>query len=384
MAHHNTVFSQLLRLVPRHRFETLAAHHHRGRKLRSINRWSQFVALTLGQLSGRGSIRDLVDNLNAQGRRLYHLGCRRVTRSTLARVNEQQPHTLYEALFGELYARCQSQARGHRFRFKNKLYSLDSTLIDLSLAIFPWAQFNRRKAAMKLHVGLDHSGYLPAFVTVTPSKTGDLQAARKLNLPRGSIVVFDRGYNSYEWFKSLHERGIGFVTRPHRDMDATVTKRRDVPTGSGVLADETIELNAIKPRRLGVPALRRVRYYDAEGDRTYTFVTNLWHLAASTIAAIYKERWQVELFFKWLKQNLRIRAFLGTSRNAVLTQIWIALCTYLLLAWLKFLARLGWSAQQILRVLQLNLFLRRDLFGLLRGDPADRQPISPPPQMQLV
>ncbi|MFP4596483.1 IS4 family transposase [Ralstonia sp.] len=384
MAHHNTVFAQLLRLLPRHRFDALAGEHHHGCKLRSINRWSQCVALMLGQLSGRGSLRDLIDNMSAQGRRLYHLGCRRVTRSTLARVNEQQPHTLYEALFGELYARCQSQSRGHRFRFRNKLYSLDSTLIDLSLAIFPWADFNRGKAAMKLHVGLDHSGYLPAFVTVTPSKTGDVEAARTLNLPRGSIVVFDRGYNSYSWFKSLNDRGIGFVTRPHRDMDATVTERRDIVAGSGVLADQTIRLNAKKPRQLGVKPLRRIRFYDADTGRSYTFVTNIWHLAATTIAAIYKERWQVELFFKWIKQNLKIRAFLGTSRNAVLTQIWIALCTYLLLAWLKFMARLGWSLQQMLRVLQLNLFLRRDLFALLRGDPDPAGEQSPPPQLALV
>lgn len=149
MAHDNTVFAQLLRLVPRHRFDVLASEHHQGRKLRSVNRWSQCVALMLGQLSGRGSLRDLIDNMSAQGRRLYHLGCHRVTRSTLARVNEQQPHTLYEALFGELYARCQSHSRGHRFRFRNKLYSLDSSLIDLSLAIFPWADFNRGKAATR-------------------------------------------------------------------------------------------------------------------------------------------------------------------------------------------------------------------------------------------
>jgi putative transposase len=384
LAHHDTLFAQLLRLIPRHRFDALASQHHQGRKLRSINRWSQCVALMLGQLSGRSSLRDLIDDLSAQGRRLYHLGCRRVTRSTLARVNEQQPYTLYEALFGELYARCQGQSRGHRFRFRNKLYSLDSSLIDLSLAIFPWADFNRGKAAMKLHVGLDHSGYLPAFVTVTASKTGDVEAARTLNLPRGSIVVFERGYNSYSWFKSLSDRGIGFVTRPHRDMDASVTERHDIPLGSGVLADQTIELNAKKPRELGVKPLRRIRFYDGETGRRYTFVTNIWDLAATTIAAIYKERWQVELFFKWIKQNLRIRAFLGTSRNAVLTQIWIALCTYLLLAWLKFMARLGWSLQQILRVLQLNLFLRRDLFALVRGDPDPPGRASPSPQLALV
>lgn len=224
----------------------------------------------LGQLSGRASLRDLIDNISAQGRRLYHLSCRRVTRSTLARVNEQQPHTLYENLFGVFYARCQSQSRGHRFRFHNKLYSLDSSMIDLSLAIFPWTEFNRGKAAMKLHVGLDHSVYLPAFVTVTSSKTGDVEAARTLSLPRGSIVVFDRGYNGYLWFKSRNDRGIAFVTSPHRDMDATVTERRDIPEDYGVLADQTITLNAKKPCALGVEPFRGVRFYDADTGRRYT------------------------------------------------------------------------------------------------------------------
>jgi len=337
-----------------------------------------------GQVAGRTSLRDLIANLDAQARRLYHLGCRRVTRTTLARVNEQQPYTLYEALFGELYARCQGQAGGHRFDFKNKLYSLDFSLIDLSLKIFPWADYNRGKAAMKLHVGLDHDGGLPAFANLTVSRTSDVDGARPLRFPRGSIVVFDRGYNDHAWFKSLTERGIDFVTRPRRGTNLTVVKCHAIEGETGVRADEIVQLNSRSARRSGLALLRRIRFYDAEGDREYTFLTSIEHLSAATVAAIYKERWQIELFFKWLKQNLQIRSFIGTSRNAVLTQIWAALCVCLLLAWLKFLSRLGWSLQQILRVLQVNLFLRRDLIGLVRGDP-DLPPEPPPtPQLQLV
>ena len=189
MAHHNTVFAQLLKLVPRHEFEPLAKSHHTGQKLRKTSRWSQFIALTLGQLSGRSSLRDIESNMKAQGQRLYHLGTDAIARSSLARLNEQQPYTLYEALFAKLYARCRGLTPSHRFRFKNKLYSLDASLIDLSLKIFPWAHYAQGKAAMKLHVGLDHAGHLPAFVTVTNGKTSDIEIGRTLHVAKGSIVV---------------------------------------------------------------------------------------------------------------------------------------------------------------------------------------------------
>ncbi len=376
MAHHNTVFAQLLKFVPRHEFESLAKSHHVGQKFRKTSRWSQFIALTLGQLSGRCSLRDIESNMKAQGQRLYHLGADAMARSSLARLNEQQPYTLYEGLFAKLYARCQGLAPGHRFRFKNKLYSLDASLIDLSLKIFPWAHYALGKAAMKLHVGLDHAGYLPAFVTVTDSKTSDITVGRTLNVSKGSIVVFDKGYTDYQWFKQLDNRGIYFVTRIRRNAIWRVEARRPVDRSKGVTCDQTITLTGIKPQKLGLPPLRRVGYRDPETGRHYEFLTNNVQLSADTIAEIYKQRWQVELFFKWIKQNLRIKAFLGNSKNAVMTQIWIALCACLLLTYLKFSAKLGWSLQQMLRLLQLNLFMRRDLMALLRGDPPEPDQLS--------
>ena len=197
MAHHNTVFAQLLKLAPRHEFESLANQHHCGRKLRKMTRWAQFVAMATAQLSGRNSLRDVVSNITAQARKLYHLGIRCVSRSSLSRVNESQPYELYEALFAKLLARCQSRAPKHQFKFKNKLYSLDASTIDLCLSVFPWAKFRATKGAVKLHVGLDHEGLLPAFVAITDGKTHDITAARALQLPKGSIVVMDRGYNDY-------------------------------------------------------------------------------------------------------------------------------------------------------------------------------------------
>jgi putative transposase len=377
MAHHNTVFAQLLKLVPRHQFERLAETHHVGRRFRSTSRWSQFVALAMGQLTGRHSLRDVVANAEAQRRRWYHLGARRVARSTLARVNEQQPCELYEALFGKLYQRCKPRAPGHGFRFKNPLYSIDSSLIDLSLQLFPWGQFALSKAAVKLHVGLDHRGHLPAFATLTDARTADIAIGRTLKLPRGSIVVFDKGYDDYSWYTALTKQGVFFVGRQKRDARYRVLERRSVRREDGILCDQTIELTGLKSRQESLARLRRIGYRDAETGKRYVFITNHFALSATTITACYKQRWQIELFFKWIKQNLKIKAFLGTSKNAVMTQIWIALCVYLMLAYLKFLSRIRTSMQHMIRLLQVNLFARRDLLALLHRHPPDPEPPSP-------
>ena len=383
MLYNNTVFGQLLKLIPRHEFESLSQVHHHGQKLRKMNRWSQFVALATAQLAGRHSLRDVIVNLSAQARQLYHLGCRQVSRSSLARVNEQQPFTLYEALFAKLYARCQGLAPQHRFRFKNKLYSLDASLIDLSLKIFPWAHFAKGKAALKLHVGLDHDGHLPAFATITHGHASDLSVARTLALPKDSIVTCDRGYLDYAWFKSLTEKGVYLVTRPKKDAVYRVMARRAVNKRQGITSDQTILFNGVKPQQIGMPLMRRIGYRDPETGKHFVFITNLFHLSANTITEIYRQRWQIELFFKWLKQNLRIKAFLGTSKNAVMTQIWIALCMMLLLTYIKFMAKLNDSLQQLLRLLQLNLFIKRDLMALLRGEPSPEQDENDP-QLELL
>ena len=383
MAHNNTVFSQLLKFIPRHEFESLSKAHHRGRQLRKNTRWSQFVSLCLGQLGGRHSLRDIEANMKAQSGRLYHLGAQSVPKSSLARLNEQQPCTLYEALFAQLYARCQQLAPKHRFRFKNKLYALDASLIDLSLKIFPWAHYALGKAAMKLHVSLDHSGHIPQFAAITEGKVSDVEIGRTLEFSPGSIVVFDKGYTDYRWFKALNNKRIFFVTRLRDNARWCVDERRAVNKGSGLRCDQTIRLTSARAQRIDMPKLRRVGYRDPETGQYYQFLTNHFELSASTIAAIYKERWQVELFFKWIKQNLKIKAFIGNSKNAIMTQIWVALCTCLLLAYIKFSARLGWSLQKIIRVLQLNLFMRRDLLALLRGDPPpDKGPAHS--QMALI
>ena len=375
MAHHNTVFAQMLKFIPRHEFESLANQHHCGRKLRKMTRWTQFVAMATAQLSGRRSLRDVASNMTAQVRKLYHLGIHSVSRSSLSRVNASQPYALYEALFAKLLARCQSRAPKHPFRFKNKLYSLDASTIDLCLKVFPWAKFRATKGAVKLHVGLDHEGLLPAFVAITEGKTDDLSAARVLGLPKGSIVVMDRGYTDYAWYNQLNNNGISFVTRLKTNARYRVIERRKVLKTKGLTSDQTIELTGAKAKNCPI-RLRRIGYKDADTGIHYTFLTNNFKLAASTIADIYKVRWQIELFFKWIKQNLKVKSFLGASKNAVMTQIWVAMCVYLLLSYIRFLHKIQPSLQQMLRLLQLNLFERRALLELLRGEPPE-PPVSP-------
>jgi hypothetical protein len=383
MAHYNTVFSQLLKLIPRHEFETLAKQHHSGRSFRSASRWSQFVTMAMGQLSGRKSLRDIVENISVQTHRLYHLGSAKLSRSNLSRINENKPYALYEALFGKLLKRCQGVVPGHQFRFKNPLYSLDASTIELCLSVFPWAKFRTAKGAVKLHVGLNHAGYLPEFVTLTEGKKHDVTVGRILKFPKGSIVVMDKAYNDYAWYKQLTDNEISFVTRLKSNAKYRVIERREVLKNKGLTSDQVIEFTGPQIAKKCPIQLRRIGYRDQETGKHYVFLTNNFKLAARTIADIYKARWQVELFFKWIKQNLKIKSFVGTSRNSVMTQIWIALCIYLLLAFLKFQSKLTKSMQQILRLLQLNLFEKRDMMALLRGEPPPDW-VADPNQMVML
>lgn len=374
MAHCNTVLSQVLKRVGRHDFDKLAAQHHEGQRLRKTSRWSQFVALAFAQLSGRQSLRDIEANLHAQRQYGYHLGGLPMTRSSLARLNNRQPASCYEALFYQLYSRCGKHAPRHGFRFKNPLYALDASLIDLSLKLFPWSHYALGKGAVKLTVGLDLGGNLPAFATVTESRKADSECAKLLNLPKGSIVVCDRGYNDYGWYKLLSQNGVYYVTRQRSNATYDILEQRAIPAESAVISDSVVRFNSLRSQQKKLPDVRQIVYFDAETQKQYTFITNHFDLPAQTVADIYKQRWQVELFFKWIKQNLKIKSFLGTSKNAVMTQIWVALCVYLLLAYLKFCNQVTISMQQIIRLLAINLFAKRDLIQLIK--------LEPPPDQQ--
>lgn len=380
MAYNNSVLSQFLKLLPRHEFESQANRYDGKRRSDALSRWSQFVALTIGQLGGRRSLRDIEATVHSQGRHRYHLGSQTISRSGLSRANEQLDYRFFEALFQSLYQRCMSSRRSHGFRFRNKLFSLDASLIDVSMKVFPWADFNRKKSAFKLHLGLDHDGLIPAFARVTQGKVSDMAQARLFALPKGSVVVFDKGYNCYRWHNSLTQNGIFFVSRIRGNAQYRVLQRRAADAASGVTSDQTIEYMAQRKDGAPLKPIRRVGYRDPATGKHYAFITNQFGWCAKTIAEIYRQRWQVELFFKWIKQNLKIKAFLGTSENAVMTQIMAALCVYLLLAYLKFQSKISKSLQQIIRLLQLNLFARRSLLDLLQPP---EQGGLPPPQLKF-
>ncbi|MGB5510260.1 MAG: IS4 family transposase [Woeseiaceae bacterium] len=380
MAYNTSVLSQLLKSLPRHEFEKLANGCDGQRRSDALTRWSQFVALAIGQLAGRRSLRDIEATLHSQGHHRYHLGSQSISKSALSRANERLDYRFYESLFQRLYQRCLSNRRSHGFRFKNKLFSLDASLLDVSMKVFPWVSFGRRKSAFKLHLGLDHDGLIPAFACVTAGRVSEMKQARRMDFPKGSVLVFDKGYNCYRWHNSLTEKGIFFVSRLRGNAQYRVLQRRAVGTDSGVTSDQTIEYTAQRKDGEPLKPIRRIGYRDPETGKHYVFISNQFTWSAKTIADIYKQRWQVELFFKWIKQNLKIKAFLGTSENAVMTQILSALCVYLLLAFLKFQSKISKSLQQIIRLLQLNLFARRSLLALLQ--PSDQRGL-PPPQLKL-
>jgi hypothetical protein len=370
VAYSDTILKQLITLIPRYEFDALAEAHHSGQKFRSFNRWSQFLAMLIGQLSGRKSLRDITDNLKAQGNRLYHLGMKRTTKATLARVNAEQPASLYQTLFARLLNRCQLVAPKHRFSFKGKLYLLDATVINLCLTAFPWAEFRQKKGAIKLHVGLDADGHLPVFMDMTKGKEHEISWARALKLPKGSFVCIDRGFTDYRWYSDLTTNSVFFVSRLKSNADVQYLLKRAGRKSLGVTNDQAIRLKGVEQ------PLRLVAYTDPATGIDYRFVTNAHHLKAKEITEIYKERWQIELFFKWIKQNLKIRHFLGTSENAVRIQVFVALIAYLLLRAAQATQKTVKQPLAFARLVRLNIMHRRSIDTLKTPPPPkydDRQ-----------
>ena len=368
MAHCNTIFHQMLKFIPRHQFEALESRHSTGRKSHKFSRRNQFVHLMFMQLTGRASLRDGIQSMISRALNLYHVGAKPVSRSTFADANNKRPASFYQALFEKAYQHCRMVSPKHKFKFKNKLYSLDATVIDLSLGAFPWASFRRTKSAIKVHTVLDHSGYLPAFAAITDGKTHESRVADSIVFPKGSIVAEDRAYTDYKWFAQLCDNGVYFVSRQKSNAVYRVDQRRAVNKKLGLTSDQTITLTGLKGRQCPHP-LRRIGYRDPETKKHLVFITNNLKLSAKTIADIYKERWQIEIFFRWLKTNLRIKSFVGNSRNAVMTQLHVALIAYLLLCMFKFLSKLPASLQNLLRIIQINLFRRCYLQELFEPPP---------------
>lgn len=375
-----SIFSQLLQLFPRTDFQRAVVATNAERHARGFTCWGQFVAMLFCQLGRAHSLREICGGLASCEGKLAHLGIAVPKRSSLAYANAHRPWALYQAVFYQVLERCRLVAGPKKFRFKNKLLSLDTTVIDLCAELFPWATFRRRKGAVKLHFTLDHDGYLPTVLVITEGKRHDMTVARRQTFEAGTVLVFDMAYIDYAWLAQLQRTGVTFVTRCRANTAYHVTATRPVPTRGGVLSDEEIALDGPRVRHK-YPAdlpLRRLSVQVADRDEPLVFLTNHVGWGSTTIARIYKDRWQIELFFKALKQNLRVKTFVGTSRNALHIQIWTALIALLLLKYLQLTATFGWSLSNLVALLRMNLFVYRDLWAWI-DDPFTAPPPWPAP-----
>lgn len=368
MSHYNTLFSSLLLQLPRHSFETLVKQYGADRYAKKLSTWNQFTALLYAQISGLESLREIESAFRVQNLRTYHLGLpSKICRNTLSNANAKRDWRIYEGMFYKLLARCRDLTPKHKFNFPNPLYSIDATTISLCLSVFPWARIKHKKGAIKMHFQFDHSGDIPCFMVMTGGEDNDVVAARAhIKLSRDSIYCFDRGYTDSKWFRRIGDAGAYFVTRLRERVNYRIVGQHVSWKGpaKGVVSDDVIELCG-KMKETHPRWLRLVRYYDKERDKTFEFITNQMKLPARTIADIYKSRWQIEAFFRWVKQNLKIKTFLGTSENAVLTQIWSAMCYYLLLAYIKYQSRYAHSLYYLHQVIRAGLMERLSLLDTL-------------------
>ena len=370
-----SIFAQLLQLFPRDKFQQAVKQHRAERHARGFTSWGQFVAMMFCQLESARSLREICQGLAASEGKLRHLGVAVApARSTLAYANEHRPWELYQTVFEGLLAQCHVVAAGKKkFRFKNKLLSLDSTSIDLCATLYDWARYKRTKGAAKVHLLLDNDGHLPVFACITDGKNHDVTVGRQMRFQPGTIVVVDKGYVDYAWWQQISEEGAFFVTRLKQDLQYKVIQENPVPEKSNICGDHWIEIESTR-QRCYRQVLRVVTLWDEQKREELAFLTNHFEFGATTIARIYKERWQIELFFKALKQLLRVKTFVGTSANALKTQVWTALIAMLLLKYMQLKARYGWSLSNLVALMRQQLFVYRDLWVWL-DDPFQAPPV---------
>jgi hypothetical protein len=372
MQYINTIFNQLLTFLPKNKFNEFVGQHSGDRYVKYLNSWNHLVLLLYAQASGKDSLRDIESGFEVNQNLWYHLGVKSVKRSSLSDANNRRDYRIFEKLFYELLRQCQEMAgSGRKFQFENPLYSFDSTTVNLCLGLFNWAKYRKTKGAIKIHVMLNNRTAIPELLTITDGKKSDLAIAKAINsetLEKGSIIVFDRAYIDYGWWQKLNRDGIFFVSRTKSRQNIFVIGQHNPNKlkGKVILADERVIFGAYGEKYHDI--LRRVRYYDKKTKREFEYLTNNFELNAEQIAFIYKERWQIELFFKWIKQNLKIKSFLGTSKNAVMSQIWTAMIYYLLLNYIRFQTKFKKSLLEFTRMIKETFLFRRNLIDLLSLD----------------
>ena len=380
MANRATVFSQALQFLPKVQFQKFVREHEGDYRVRTLDCWTWFGALLFGQLTGHNSVRAISRAFQAPREGFNTLGFGKVCRSTLAEANERRPLPILEAAFYFLLQVAQLRAPKAKFRFKGPIWAMDSTTISLCLELCPWARFHHGKGAFKLHTAIDLAGDLPQFALITPGRVHDIKAIRTLEFPPGTTLIVDRGYVDYGWFWDLTQAGVYFVTRMKDNCRYKVRECRAVNRTQGLRCDQTIMFSSLRGKEYP-GKLRKVSYRDPDTGERYTFLTNRFDLSAKTIALLYKARWQVELFFKTMKQQLRVKKFLGTSVQSVQAQIWVALIAYLLVSLIRWKEKLNWSIPETMAVLGVMLFCRKPLTLLFRDSPTLR--LAPPGPAQL-
>ena len=365
MYYSSTIFGQLLTFLPRHKLRNLVGRHDVERYVKKITAWNHLVVLLYAQASSQDSLRSLENSLKVHIRNWHHLGIKSVSRSSIARVNNTRDPIVFEKLFYEILTDCKQITAVRTFTFDNPLYSLDATVVNLCLSLFNWAKYQSTKGALKIHTVIDNRTALPVVLSITDGKTADINGAKglTLDLPEQSILVFDRGYLDFAWWKELDTKGLFFVSRAKTTTQILVNERGITPTDKRILADDMVWVGDIVKNTYG-KLMRYVSYRDDAG-KEFVFLTNNTKLSAVDIALVYKERWQIELFFKWIKQNLKIKTYLGTSQTAVKNQIWVAMIYYLVLSYIKFQTRYPGSLLEFTWVLKSTLLSRRSLIDLL-------------------
>ena len=366
-----TLFAQIMDFLPWKTFHRIVARHGGDHRVRTLTCAEHFRILAFAQLTYRESLRDIEACLSAQAAKLYHMGIREaVSRSTLADANELRDWRIYEEFAQRLIAQARQlyASEDLGLDMTNTVYALDSTTIDLCLSVFPWAHFRTTKAAVKMHTLLDLRGSIPAFIHISDGKTHDTKALDLLIPEAGAIYVMDRAYVDFMRLHTLHLAGAFFVTRAKSNIDAHRVYSAKTDRSTGILCDQTIALDGFYTRQDYPDHLRRIRFKDLESGKTLMFLTNNFTLPAATICALYKGRWQVELFFKWVKQHLRIKRFYGTSENAVKSQIWIAVSVYVLVAIVKKRLNLDASLYTLLQILSVTLFEKMPIQQALQGN----------------
>ena len=378
MPHNNIIFQQLFNFIPRHRFDKMVDELKMDYYSKGFSAWRQFLTALYTQISGKDSLREIESGLMTHQNKLYHLGLTPVPRSTLSDAMARRNPLIFEEMFYEILSRAQAYSPKHKFHFNNPLYTFDSTTIDLCLNVFNWAKFRKRKGAIKLHCQLDHRGHLPVFVAMSDGKMHDVTAAKKFfDIQPDSIYCADKAYMSLPWLRQVDDKGAYFVTRLKNNADIIIAgQHREPNRKQGIIEDNVIEFCNPQSFTKYPKKLRAVEFHDKENNKTYVFLTNNFKLSAATISEIYKQRWQIELFFKWIKQNLKIKTFFGTSRNAVMTQVWTAMIYYLLLSYIKFMSRMKFTITEINRRIKDGLMNKLNLLELLA---ITREKIAKPP-----